>query len=71
MWNLCTVGAKCREYRRRVLKVSLFYVSRTLGYSRENVSAFENGRNDNCLILLWYLSQGLTVDQIIGGVPIE
>ena len=65
------VGSRCRRYRKRVLKTDLREVADTLGYSRENVSAFENGRNDNCMVLLWYLSKGMTYSQVIGGEPIE
>lgn len=71
MVDMSFIGARCRRYRRNVLKVELQDVASTLGYSRENISAFESGRNDNSLILLWYLSQGLTYEQLTGGAPIE
>lgn len=71
MVDMSFIGARCRRYRRNVLKIELQDVANTLGYSRENISAFESGRNDNSLILLWYLSQGLTYEQLTGGAPIE
>lgn len=55
----------------KVLKTTLDEVSKELGYSKENVSAFEHGRNDNSVILLWYLSHGLTLGQIMGDDVIE
>lgn len=36
------------------------------GYSIENISAFECGRNDNLRILLWYFSHGMTYDYLMG-----
>ena len=69
--DMAFIGARCRRFRRNVLKIELRDVANTVGYSRENISAFESGRNDNSLILLWYLSQGLTYEQLTGGAPIE
>ena len=33
----------------------------------KHISAFENGRNDNARILLWYFAHGMTVDHLIEG----
>lgn len=71
MIDMSVIGARCRRFRRDVLKIELKDVAKTVGYSRENISAFESGRNDNSLILLWYLSKGMTYDQLTGGAPIE
>lgn len=71
MFSIAYVGNRCRQYRKKVLRTELKEVAKELGYSKENISAFENGRNDNCLIMLWYLSRGMTVDQILGGDVIE
>lgn len=71
MLDMVYIGGKCRLYRKRVLKTELREVANALGYSRENISAFESGRNANCLILLWYMSKGMTFEQVIGGEPIE
>lgn len=69
--NMVYIGGKCRQYRKRVLKTDLREVANSVGYSRENVSAFESGRNANSLILLWYLSKGMTFEQLTGGEPVE
>ena len=71
VFSIAYVGNRCRQYRKKVLRTELKEVAKELGYSKENISAFENGRNDNCLIMLWYLSRGMTVDQILGGDVIE
>lgn len=63
MFKLELVGDVCREFR----KEQGYYqmnVANDLGYSLENISAFENGRNDNLRILLWYIAHGLTFDMI-------
>lgn len=39
-------------------------VAEATGYSLENVSAFEAGRNDNLRIFLWYIQHGLNVDDL-------
>lgn len=63
--NMRLIGARCKAYR-----MSLGYyqadVAKFLDYSKENISAFENGRNDNLRILLWYILHGMTTDQILG-----
>lgn len=59
--NLRTMGSRCKTYR-----VGQGYkqldIARDTGYSIENISAFECGRNDNARILLWYLTHGMTVN---------
>ena len=70
MFSLKFIGNKCREFR----KERGYYqinVANDVGYSIENVSAFENGRNDNSRILLWYIEHGLTFDMIRKGVNHE
>ena len=37
-------------------------VAQEVGCSRENVSAFETGRNDSAIIFLWYIKKGLNVN---------
>lgn len=71
MENMITIGNRCRQYRKNVLKVTLSDVAESTGYSKENISAFECGRNANSLILLWYISKGISVDQLMGVCPIE
>lgn len=66
MFSLEFIGNKCREYRKKCGYFQLD-VANDVGYSIENVSAFENGRNDNSRILLWYIEHGLTFDMIKKG----
>ena len=42
-------------------------VAEDTGYSLENVSKFETGRNDNYRILLWYLEHGIDVNYLLRG----
>lgn len=61
---LKAIGKACRKYRREVLKLTQFDVAEELFYSDCNIRAFENGRNDNATILAWFMSEGLTWDDI-------
>lgn len=54
------VGAICKKFREE-LGCFQSDVAIETGYSKENVSSFETGRNDNYRILLWYLSHGLNL----------
>lgn len=64
MKSLYEIGQKCKKHR--VINGYLQSdVARDTGYSSENVSSFENGRNDNARILLWYLEHGLSITQIL------
>ena len=47
---------------RRQAKVKQSEVAKELGYSLENISAFENGRNNNAEILLYYIKRGWIYD---------
>ena len=64
--NLKDLGLRCKRFR-----VSHGYfqshVADETGYTTENISAFENGRNDNSRILLWYIAHGMTIEEIKGG----
>lgn len=53
------IGEYCRNFRNNELKLTQFDVSKQIGYSKENISSFENGRNDNVVIFLWYVNKGL------------
>lgn len=53
-----TIGRKCANFRRSI-GYSQQKVADELGYSRTNISMFENGKNYNMNILLWYLKRGL------------
>lgn len=56
--NSLTIGQKCANFR-RLIGVSQQQVADDLGYTRTNISMFENGKNYNMTILLWYLKRGL------------
>ena len=57
------LGKICQKFRKELGYLQRD-VAKDTGYSVENVSAFERGINDNSLILLWYLSKGLTYSDI-------
>lgn len=61
--NMVVIGGICKAFRLS-LGVKQIDVAYELGYSLENISSFENGRNDNYRIFMWYLSKGLTFDKI-------
>lgn len=54
-----TCGRACARFRREALNVTQKQVAKELNYSQENISAFENGRNSNNLIFMWYIRNGL------------
>ena len=64
------LGHKCAVYRKKILKCTQMDVAKETGFTVSNVSAFETGRNDSSLILIWYLMHGLTLEQLTGGEPI-
>lgn len=62
----------CKKFRQEQLKVTQKDVAEELNFSQENISAFENGRNGNVVIFMWYVKNGLfdyySIDEITGGV---
>lgn len=64
-------GDLCRKYRQEVLNLTQTDVANDLNYSQENISAFENGRNSNNIIFMWYVKQGIlnhySLDELCGG----
>lgn len=64
--SLREVGQRCKKYR---IEHGFYQadVAKETGYSVENISSFETGRNDNARILLWYFSHGMKPDHIFGG----
>lgn len=64
------LGSNCKKWR---TEHGFFQsdVAKDTGYSLENVSAFENGRNDNCRFLSWYLIKGMTLHELYLGTPWE
>ena len=56
--SLREMGRRCKEFR----VYHGYYqsdVAAETGYSVENISSFETGRNDNARILLWYFERGM------------
>lgn len=65
MLNVKDIGKVCKCFRVSIGKTQL-NVAFDTGYSVENVSSFENGRNDNCRLLLWYFAHGMTIEHLRG-----
>ena len=51
------VGLACRRWRID-MGFTQAYIARRLGMTRENICAFEQGRNDSALILTMYILLG-------------
>lgn len=62
------VGLNCQTFRRKKTNYSQTMVAKELGFSVENISSFENSRNDNYYILLWYLRKGMTIEELLEGL---
>lgn len=61
--SLREMGRRCKQFRVEHGFYQLDVAAET-GYSVENISSFENGRNDNARILLWYFANGMNVDYL-------
>lgn len=61
--TLRELGRRCKQFR-----VEHGYyqadVAADTGYSIENISSFETGRNDNARILLWYFERGMNAEHL-------
>lgn len=61
--DLHELGRRCKQFR-----VERGYyqsdVAADTGYSVENISSFETGRNDNARILLWYFMHGMNAEHL-------
>ena len=62
------VGLNCQTFRRNKTNYSQPMVAKELGFSVENISSFENSRNDNYYILIWYLQHGMTIKELLEGI---
>lgn len=65
MYDIKALGIQCKRLR-RTLDIKQSQVAIETGYSQKSISAFENGRTNNALILLWYINHGLNRDIIRG-----
>lgn len=67
MFDLKEIGLRCKLFR-----IEHGYtqeqIAREIGYSKENVSAFECGRNNNCRILMWYVARGMSIDGVVSQI---
>lgn len=63
MIDMKDLGAQCKAHRQDI-NLLQSDVARDTGYSVENISSFETGRNDNARILLWYVAHGLPRDYV-------
>lgn len=61
-YDLVKVGQTCRELRKNK-NITQIQVGNKIGYSPENISSFECGRNDNLNIFLWYLENCFTLSE--------
>lgn len=56
------IGGECKAYRER-LNLLQSDVAADIGCSKENISAFENGRNNSARIFAWYIENGLQINR--------
>ena len=64
---LSYIGKYCKNYRQKNTGALQTNVAIDTGYSLENISAFERGLNDNMRIFLWYLTNGLDIQEMLKG----
>jgi predicted transcriptional regulator len=58
------IGNECAKFRHQI-KEPQSSVAKSTNYSVEVVSSFENGRNNNLFVFLWYVSNGLDLIPIL------
>lgn len=66
MYDSKKIGAICKAHR-ELLGLTQKDVGKDTGYCQRNISAFENGHNDNGIIMLWYIEHGLHGIDIVRG----
>ena len=67
--RLKQIGTACKQ-RRKKLGLTQYAVAVETGYSIKTISAFETGRTNNAILLVWYMNHGLDINEIFtkGGV---
>lgn len=55
------IGKLCQEFR-KYKGITQKEVAEDLGYTIANISKFENNKNNNYDILLWYIKNGLDLN---------
>lgn len=63
--NSYKIALLCREYRLS-LGYTQQHIANIVNCSKENICAFEHGRNSNILILLAYGKIGLDLNKLVG-----
>ena len=58
-----SVGELCKRWR-ITNNFALSEVAEELDYSVDNIVKFEQGKNNNMMILLWYLLHGFNLNKI-------
>lgn len=53
---------------RKMAKITQDEIANDLGYDRRNISAFERGKINNAVILLYYVERFPEAIEIIGGI---
>lgn len=66
MFGLHTIGRRCRRFRERK-GLSQTYVAECVPTTQANISRFENGQNNNAMILTTYIMLGLTTYELTTG----
>lgn len=66
MFGLQTIGRRCKRFRERK-GLSQTYVADCANTTQENISRFENGHNNNAMILVTYIMLGLTTYELTTG----
>lgn len=61
MNDIKTIGLQCKEFREKI-GYTQFDVAKELDCSKENISAFETGRNNSAIIYNWYIEKGLFLE---------
>lgn len=65
---LYEIARACERFRIETLHKTQADVANETGYSRSNVSEFENGRNRNLALFVYYIEHGLplsTIERIV------
>ena len=57
-----TVGNLCKRWR-ILNNYKISEVAETTGYSEFNIIKFEQGQNNNMMILLWYIEHGFDISR--------
>ena len=63
--DLKRLGGKCKHFRRSK-NIQQNRVAKETGYSNKSISAFENGRVNNAIILIWYINNGMDIKELRG-----